>query len=273
MRRRHSPIWRSIYPDARIVLYMHIPLSRGYRRRELRRLLSLADLLVFVSAQAREEVLRRTGPLAVSSIVVHNGVNTEVFHPRGRTLSNEFRITYAGEVAPHKGIHHLLSALPRLSELTDRCLFLRVVGSSLTAPRPNLSEYEMELRTLASRLRVDVSWIPRVAQPELSEIYRSSDVVCVPSTWDEPFGMVALEALACGAAVIASPRGGLREAGGDAAIYVEPTDEQGLARALADLANDDVLLADISQRGIAHAAPRTWTSSYKRLRSAVESFS
>ncbi len=81
--------------------------------------------------------------------------------------------------------------------------------------------------------------------------------------------MVVLEALACGAAVIASPNGGLREAGGDAAIYLDPLDELAFARALADLANDPERLGDLQDAGVVHAAQNTWAARYQDLVEAV----
>ena len=47
-------------------------------------------------------------------------------------------------------------------------------------------------------------------------------IVIVPSRWNEPFGLTALEALACGAPLIVSPRGGLPEVAGEAAVYANP---------------------------------------------------
>ena len=109
-------------------------------------------------------------------------------------------------------------------------------------------------------------------QAELGAIYRDSDVVCVPSLCDEAFGMVVLEALACGAAVVASARGGLPEAGGDAAIYVDPMDERAFAAAVARLANDEKHLAEMRRRGTARAAEASWATAYEQFQLAVELF-
>ena len=103
-------------------------------------------------------------------------------------------------------------------------------------------------------------------------IYRDSDVVCVPSVCDEAFGTVVLEALACGAAVVASARGGLPEAGGDAAIYVDPTDERAFAAAVARLANDEKHLDEMRRRGTARAAGGSWSTVYEQFLLAVEFF-
>jgi UDP-glucose:(glucosyl)LPS alpha-1,2-glucosyltransferase len=71
----------------------------------------------------------------------------------------------------------------------------------------------------------------------------------VPSRWQEPFGLVALEALASGAALICADRGGLREVAGDAAIYVDPEVPAALAAAIRALADDPVRRAALAQAG------------------------
>jgi glycosyltransferase involved in cell wall biosynthesis len=63
-------------------------------------------------------------------------------------------------------------------------------------------------------------------------------LVVVPSRWPEPFGLTAVEALASGAALISSPRGGLREIGGDVATYIDPDNAGSIASAILDLACD-----------------------------------
>ncbi len=57
-------------------------------------------------------------------------------------------------------------------------------------------------------------------------------IVVLPSRWAEPFARVALEALGCGAALVASPRGGIPEAVGDAALYANPDEPTALAEAM-----------------------------------------
>ena len=63
-------------------------------------------------------------------------------------------------------------------------------------------------------------------------------IVVVPSRWQEPFGLTALEAMACGAALVCSPRGGLPEVGGDAALYADPDDPPAVAEAIVALARE-----------------------------------
>lgn len=267
------PYWRSLYPAARVILYVHTPLSRGYRRRELRRFLSMTDGLVFVSGHAEQALRSRSGAFPVPSVVVHNGVDLSMFNAVGRPRADRLRVTYVGEIEPHKGVDLLLTAIPHALRMSRKGISVQVVGSSRGGGSGALSTYERSLRALAESLGLHyVDWIPRLPHETMPDIYRASDVVCVPSVWDEPFGMVVVEALACGAAVIASPRGGLREAGGEAAVYVDTTDSLSFGRAIADFANNPELLVSRAQRGVAYVGQRTWGHSYRALIDGLATF-
>ncbi len=90
-------------------------------------------------------------------------------------------------------------------------------------------------------------------------------IVAVPSRWQEPFGLTALEAMACGAALIATRRGGLPEVAGDAALYVDPDEPAGLAEAIIRLARDPDLRARMVEAGRARARQFGLPSATARL--------
>jgi glycosyltransferase involved in cell wall biosynthesis len=254
------PYWNELWPG-KTILYVHTPLSRAYRRPELRRLLVLARGIVFVSDYARDAVEHRVGRLPCLSTVVRNGVDSRVFHPRGRPAPphDQLRVTFAGEVAPHKGVHLMLDAVKKSGEPAAA----RVIGSARHAAGLGLSDYEVALRQQATAMNVE--FIPYQPPDALARLLRESDVVCVPSTWDEPFGMIALEAMASGAAVIASRRGGLPEAAGEAARYVDPEDLDGFAEAVVAMADPERRLAR-QERGLQLVRERSWEAAYGRLR-------
>ena len=89
-------------------------------------------------------------------------------------------------------------------------------------------------------------------------------IVVVPSRWDEPFGLTALEAMACGAALMTPRRGGLPEVAGEAALYVESDDPSRLAEAIVRVAREPSLRASLAEAGrgrarhfgLEHAAAR-----------------
>jgi UDP-glucose:(glucosyl)LPS alpha-1,2-glucosyltransferase len=74
-------------------------------------------------------------------------------------------------------------------------------------------------------------------------------IVVVPSRWPEPFGLTALEAMACGAALLCSNRGGLAEVTGEAAVAIDPDDSMGFAAAIRDVAGDPARRAALAEAG------------------------
>jgi glycosyltransferase involved in cell wall biosynthesis len=253
-------------PDVPVVVYMHIPVGRSYRRREARRLLQDAAGVVFVSEFSRQRAIERLGELPVPSAVVHNGHDATTFHGRGRTESDRLRVTYVGQVARHKGVDLMLRALEPLRD----DVITTVVGSAQHGHHlEDLSDYERELRSLATSLRLDVEFRPYSSSQEVAQTYRASDVVCVPSVWNEPFGMVVVEAMACGAVVVTSSRGGLPEAGGDAAVYVDPHDTASFATTLRELRTPTVRERR-QAAGRTHAAAFSWQASYRSFEALLD---
>jgi UDP-glucose:(glucosyl)LPS alpha-1,2-glucosyltransferase len=85
--------------------------------------------------------------------------------------------------------------------------------------------------------------------PEVLAAMARAAIVVVPSRWPEPFGLVALEALASGAALICSPRGGLPEVAGDAALYATPDNPAEIAACIRTLAGDESRRAALAEAG------------------------
>lgn len=142
-------------------------------------------------------------------------------------------IVFAGRLTPEKGLDVLLNAFGDLPQGAR----LRIFG---TGP---------EASVLRSRDRPGVQWDGDAAHPQVLEAMRQAAVVVVPSRWAEPFGRVALEAMAAGAAVVATGVGGLPEVVGDAGLTVPAGDVTALGQALRmALANHRALGAAGRQR-------------------------
>jgi glycosyltransferase involved in cell wall biosynthesis len=101
-----------------------------------------------------------------------------------------------------------------------------------------------------------------VDDAELPRLYAAARVFAYPSLY-EGFGIPPVEAMACGTPVVASTRGALPEVLGDAALLVDPTDEDALAQALQAAASDP---GDLRRRGLERAARYSWQ------RAATETF-
>jgi glycosyltransferase involved in cell wall biosynthesis len=104
-----------------------------------------------------------------------------------------------------------------------------------------------------------VRMIGYVQDADLPALYSGAWAYCQPSLY-EGFGMPVLESMACGVPVIAANRSALPEVGGDAAIYVDPTDPEAIAAALRRLHQDEELRNLLIEQGPSRAASFTWRS-------------
>ncbi|MBN2037790.1 MAG: glycosyltransferase family 4 protein [Chitinispirillaceae bacterium] len=109
----------------------------------------------------------------------------------------------------------------------------------------------------ASRYRDRIIFTGSVTTDQLVSNYALCTLFLIPSRL-EGFGLPVLEAMYCGAPVIASNSTSLPEAGGDAALYCHPGDTAGMADAARRLLQNDALRSELSQKGKAHARRRTW---------------
>ncbi len=121
-------------------------------------------------------------------------------------LDDQPVLLWVGRVAPIKGLDTLLDAVARLRS-TGRAARLLIVGGDADEPK---SEHEVSLRERIERLDLasSVCFVGPQPQSVLPLYYAAADVTVLPSYY-ESFGMVALEAMACGSPVIASRVGGL----------------------------------------------------------------
>nr|WP_231134671.1 glycosyltransferase family 4 protein [Motilibacter deserti] len=254
------PRLRAALPTARLGYYVHTRLSRAYSRREVRRLLAPADSIVCVSAYTAQHVVDRHGGSPPEVSVVLNGVDTQVFSPPAHRQPHErLRLLFVGQVTAEKGPHLLLEAVAMLPEHVQRRLSLRVVGSSAHGWVPELSAYEERLRRTAFTLAADVRFLPFQDNETLVEHYRWADVVAVPSLFQDPCPLVVLEAMACGAAVVASRVGGIPELVGSAGLLL-PAAPDPFAAALEHLMRDRPEVARLSARSVARAGELDWDS-------------
>jgi glycosyltransferase involved in cell wall biosynthesis len=103
----------------------------------------------------------------------------------------------------------------------------------------------------------DVILTGYVADEDLPALYRAASAFVYPSLF-EGFGLPPLEAMACGTPVVTSSVSSLPEVTGDAALLIDPKDEQALAGALMEILNNQRLRAELREKGIAQAGKFTW---------------
>jgi glycosyltransferase involved in cell wall biosynthesis len=177
-----------------------------------------ADAVVTISNKMREIYISR-GLDPERAVTIYNPVSPGAVRGERRDSGrSSMQVLFAGDLSWKKGPHLLIEALPAILEM-ERSRSLQVTFAGAGPLRAPLEDRARELGLEAS-----VRFVGRVAHEELDNLYADSDVVVVPSAWQEPFGRVALEALMHGTPVVASRRGGLPEivSDGVTGFVVEP---------------------------------------------------
>ena len=169
-------------------------------------------------------------------------------------------ITFVGRIQPHKGPEVLIRAIAETVSHSPQLrpkLRVFIIGG---ASGVNGSEVE-RLKELANWLNIDdvISFLPPVPRNELPNWYRAADLVCVPS-YSESFGLVALEAQACGTPVVATAVGGLRTAVADgiSGVLVDGHDPRAWSSVLARLLQEPQRRVLLSMGAIEHASHFGW---------------
>ncbi|RIX45478.1 MAG: glycosyltransferase family 1 protein [Rhodocyclales bacterium GT-UBC] len=152
--------------------------------------------------------------------------------------ADQFLVAYVGRLSEEKGIGHAIEAIAAGPAETQ----LIVAGEGAILD---------QLKAQASQLGIArrVHFVGYASQPQA--IFTAADVVVVPSLWDEAFGRVVVEAMACGAAVIATAVGGMQEifTDGQEGLYVPRADSTAIAQAISRLRDDPRYWQDIAQAG------------------------
>jgi len=219
-----------------------------------------ADTVIATCSDEAFELIRLGIPSSRIS-VVPCGVDTELFRPEGvaEQKTRRYRIMTVGRLVPRKGVGTVITALARLGR-DD--IELVVVGGSHGGSRIADDPDVQRLSALARAEGVEhlVTFRGQVSRAELPAVIRSADlVVCAP--WYEPFGIVPLEAMASGVAVVATAVGGLIDTvvHGTTGLHVPPRDPDAIAAALTTLLADPAGLVDLGRAGAARAHSRyTW---------------
>jgi len=169
-------------------------------------------------------------------------------------------ISFVGRIQPHKGPEVLIRATSELvkhTPLLRHKLIVNVIGGASGA---NTEEVD-RLKELSSWLGIDdvVRFAPPVSRTDLPQWYRAADLVVVPS-YSESFGLVALEAQACGTPVVATAVGGLRTAVADgiSGVLVDGHDPKAWSSVIARLLQEPQRRVLLSMGAIEHASHFGW---------------
>ncbi len=237
-----------------------------------RELMQFATRIVAATPRDRQHMLDWYAAPAEKIAIIPPGVDLALFHPVPlhdakafvETPMDDHTVLFVGRIDPIKGIDTWFKAMALLvaghPELRSKmCVCL--IGGDVDEEAQTDTEIA-RLQTLKDELGISdiVMFLGRRAQESLPYYYSAADVVVMPSLY-ESFGMVALEAMACGTPVVASDVGGLSfiVRDGETGYLVPEGDARALAECLKPLIFDSALRCKLGERGIAVAREYAWS--------------
>ena len=175
-------------------------------------------------------------------VVLHNCIEL----PPAPKAKRENLILFAGRVVADKGADTFVEACARVLPGLPGWR-AEMIGADRFRPDSPDTAFIQALRPRAAGAGVVMrGHLPNDA---VLDAMQRAAIVVVPSRWQEPFGIVALEAMACGAALVCSPRGGLPEVAGETALYADPDRPEAVAAAIHTLATDVGRCATLAAAG------------------------
>jgi len=231
---------------------------------EERRIVAAADRLVAANAIERNGLVAAYGADAARVAVIPCGVDTDLFTPGDPAAARAALgldpgplLLYVGRIAPIKGLETLLDAVGCLRGAGTPA-HLAVIGGETDEPADG-HEADVRRRAAALGLGDAVSFVGAQPQERLRDWYVATDVTVLPSYY-ESFGMVALEAMACGSPVVASRVGGLQSTvrDGVTGLLVPESDPCALAASITRVLGDGALRWRLGREGQRWAAQHRW---------------
>jgi glycosyltransferase involved in cell wall biosynthesis len=273
-----SSVAKDVFPDLPIVTHCH---ATGLRQMELcphlaervRSGVTRNDAFVVLFSLHARRLEREVGIAPERIHVVGAGYRADIFHRRGRAPGRSGRVAYAGKYSDAKGVPELLDAIEARPDLE------LVVAGSGTGDQAN---------RIACRMRAlpNVKDMGRLDQPALADVFRSADVVILPSLY-EGVPLVLAEALACGARIVSTALPGVIEAVAPVAgeglelvtmprligpDVLDPRDRPSMIedlgaaidRAVAKGPIDPIELGDLTWSGVFRRVERVWIDLLRR---------
>ncbi|HLD94094.1 MAG TPA: glycosyltransferase [Anaerolineales bacterium] len=241
------------------------------RIRGERRTLAASDLVVASTPGELADLQWLYELPSARAAVIPPGVDLQQFHPMDKTAAraelglptNERQILFVGRIEALKGIDTLIRATDRVvrTKAIGARIRVQIIGGDVDESLEQLGSEMARLRRLTADLGLQerVRFLGSRRQRELPPYYAAADVVVMPS-YSESFGMVALEAMACGRPVVASRVGGLEYLvqDGITGFHVQEGNAEEMAARLEELLGDAVLLERMGAAARREAEMYSW---------------
>jgi glycosyltransferase involved in cell wall biosynthesis len=260
---------------------------------DAKKMIKSADTVIAISENTKRDIVRLTGIDENKIQVIYDGVGAE-FKPVGaqyfarkipdmqdtsaqdiarlREIKEKYNlpekfILYLGTIEPRKNISGLISAFEQIADKAEmREYQLVIVGAG------GWKNFEIYRAVKNSKFKDRIKLIGYIENYEKIYYYNLCSIFCYPSFY-EGFGLPILEAMACGAPVITSNLSSMPEVAGDAALLIDPMDENSIKQGIIALASDEKLRKLYSSRGVERAKLFSWKKSAEKYLELFQSLS
>ena len=220
-----------------------------------------ADRIIVVSRFVAGEVQRLLGIPGEKLSVCSNGAPEWKRSPAAANAGGY--VLFAGTIEPRKNVRGLLDAYARVLARRSNTPRLVIAGHADASAAATLAAIDRPPFAGA------VEYRGYVDAEERESLYKGAQMLVLPS-FDEGFGIPALEAMAAGVPVVVADRGALPEVVGDAGLLVDPDDPESIAAAIEQVISDGDLRASLARKGLDRARHFTWTQTARDVRRAYE---
>jgi len=220
-----------------------------------------AQTAIFPSVKARAD-FEKSGVLIKHAEVIYHGINREIFHPiRDYDKAFQFRkkyhldnfILFVSNIQRYKNFFELIRAFVLLKNKIDNAIQLVFAGTCFD------QEYYDEMKAFITREGYEhrILFLGNIPYEDLPYLYSACKLFVYPSTC-ESFGLTLVEAMACGAPVLASSREPMPEICADAALYFDPMNPVAIADMIMETLKNPGLLSALARNSLERAKAFSW---------------
>tara|TARA_Y100001970_G_scaffold293993_1_gene445454 strand:+ start:8833 stop:9939 length:1107 start_codon:yes stop_codon:yes gene_type:complete len=224
-------------PNEPIALYYHndaTTMKGSKSKKERMNIIKNAAAIIFVSKYIKNQFLKDIKGNYNNLYVLPNGIKKKFNHK----IKKQKLVLFVGRLVEEKGIHIFVEAIKKIYKQFPDWKFF-VIGASKAGQINLKTKYEKNNINSLLLLGNQAKYLGFIPNYKVKEVMQKSSILVVPSVWDDPFPLTALEGLASGQAVVASERGGLPEMIKDNGILIRGIDENKLASKLKELIMND----------------------------------